>query len=100
MESRDELDGKAAEHLLNSVSMLINSSLGCIPVRLIRCLTTPCLIVYIIFSAICPLLGGTNIEGKLYIFRNCSQGTNYYCNDLKCTTIKKSCDLVFEVTVT
>lgn len=49
MESGDELDGKAAEHLLNSVSMLINWSLGCIPVRLIRCLTTPC------FTSLCIL---------------------------------------------
>ena len=44
-------------------------------------------VVYIIFSAISSLLGGTNVEGKLYIFRNCSQGNNYYWNDFKCTTV-------------
>lgn len=57
------------------------------------------LIVNIIFSAIYSLLGGTNLEGKLYIFRNCSQGTNYYWNEFKCTTVPKSFDFVFEATV-
>ena len=83
------------KHLLNSASMLINTRPDCIPVRLIRYLTTPCciysaiysLIFSLIFFAIYSLLGGTNVEGKLYIFRNCSQGNNYYWNDFKCTTV-------------
>lgn len=58
------------KHLLNSVFMLIDTCLSCIPVRLVHWLYALLYFaVYIAFSLIYWQLGGTNIEGKPYIYK-------------------------------
>ena len=58
------------KHLLNSVFMVIDMWLSRIPVRLIHCFYVFLyFIVYILFSVIYWLLGGTNVEEKQYIYK-------------------------------
>lgn len=67
----DKIDANnITKHLLNSVFMVIDTWLSRIPVRLIHCsYALLYFIVYILFSVIYWLLGGTNVEEKQYIYK-------------------------------
>lgn len=57
------------KYVLNSVFMLIDTSLSSIPVRLVHGLYTLLYFaVYLLFSVIYWQLGGTNVQGKPYIY--------------------------------
>jgi len=57
------------KHALNSVFMLIDTSLSSIPVRVVHWLYALLYFaVYLIFSVFYWLLGGTNIKGRPYIY--------------------------------
>ena len=57
------------KHVLNSVFMLIDTCLSSVPVRLVHWLYALLYFaVYLLFSVIYWQLGGTNIQGKPYIY--------------------------------
>ena len=57
------------KHALNSVFMVIDTCLSSIPIRLLHSLYVLLyLLIYIAFSVFYWLAGGTNVEGKPYIY--------------------------------
>nr|KAI8727257.1 protein rolling stone [Biomphalaria glabrata] len=57
-------------HTINSVYVLLDLAITSIPVRLLHVLYTLILsLVYLIFTVIYHLMGGTNSEGEPYIYR-------------------------------
>ena len=70
MEGNDPVDANnITKHALNSVFMMIDTSLSAIPVRLLYCLYALLyILIYIAFTVIYWLLGGTDIQGNSYIY--------------------------------
>ena len=59
------------KHALNSVFMVIDTSLSAIPVRLLHFLYVLLyFLIYLVFTAIYWLLGGTDSQGNTYIYKN------------------------------
>ena len=59
------------KHALNSVFMVIDTSLSAIPVRLLHSLYALLyFLIYLVFTVIYWLLGGTNNQGNTYIYKN------------------------------
>ena len=72
LHENDPVDANnVTKHALNSVFMVIDTSLSAIPVRLLHSLYVLLYFVtYLVFTVIYWLLGGTNNQGNAYIYKN------------------------------
>lgn len=70
--SDDPVDANTiTKHALNSVFMVVDTSVSAIPVRLLHSLYVVLyMLIYLAFSVIYWLLGGTNNQGNSYIYKN------------------------------